>query len=192
MARPTLLVLGAIAVAHIAGLAIAKPLDEEACTALKAELAKLNELGVRTDMEKGADWAKANLTEERLARIARLIEVDEGISFRCPRPRPVAVAVPTTPSGAAEDGVAPAQAKGAMSKDKAKSKAASGDLGIDSGLVDLLNAPADVAKQPVPAKKKAAAKKPKPTQPDAATPAKAADAQKPEPAAKAVAPPAQK
>jgi hypothetical protein len=64
-------------------LAAATPLEPQACTALKTERQGLIADGVKTDMGKGADWAKANLPAERLGKIERLIAVEEQLSFRC-------------------------------------------------------------------------------------------------------------
>ena len=61
----------------------ASPLDPEDCKSLKSEYEKLVEGGAKSDMEKGADWAKANLEPNRLKEIARLITVEEQLSFRC-------------------------------------------------------------------------------------------------------------
>jgi len=66
------------------GVAGAVPLDEEACNTLEQERAGLITAGANQDMAKGADWGVANLSQERLARVQRLIEIDEQITFRCP------------------------------------------------------------------------------------------------------------
>ena len=62
----------------------ASPLDADDCKSLKSDYEKLVESGAKSDMEKGADWAaKANLKPDRLKEIARLITVEEQLSFRC-------------------------------------------------------------------------------------------------------------
>lgn len=171
MARSTYLALiGSLALVHAAGLALARPMEDSACTALKAELATLNDQGVRREMEKGPEWAKANLSQEKLAKIARLIEVDEGILFRCPRPKPVAVAAPKDGQADAAGERAPA-AKAA--RPKAKSNTAAGELVIDPGLIELLNPPPDAPKPAQPAKKKAAAVNKKAPESNAVQPAAA-------------------
>lgn len=68
--------------------ASAAALDKEACDALKAEAGQLVQAGVKAGMARGPEWAKANLPAERLAQIARLIEVEQSIAFRCPQPKP--------------------------------------------------------------------------------------------------------
>ena len=50
------------------------------------------------------EWARANLAPDRLKRIERLLEVEEGLAFRCPQPRPAPVeveakSVPAAPPG---------------------------------------------------------------------------------------------
>jgi hypothetical protein len=61
----------------------AAPLDAEACGKLQAEHGDLERAGVEKDMEKGPDWAKANLGVEKLQRVQRYIEVEELLLFRC-------------------------------------------------------------------------------------------------------------
>jgi hypothetical protein len=65
------------------GAAWAGKLDRDACKALKAEQTDLIAGGVKGDMERGPEWAAANLTLERLDEIKRLIEVGEQLEFRC-------------------------------------------------------------------------------------------------------------
>lgn len=75
--------LAAAASLASSGSALAAPLEKLACDALKAEHGSLLAAGVKTDMAKGADWGKANLPRERLTEIARLMSVEEDLSFRC-------------------------------------------------------------------------------------------------------------
>lgn len=75
----------ALAIGFSAAPARADPLDEAACTALGSEREKLVAEGLKADMAKGPDWAKANLGPERMKGIEHLIEVEEQLSFRCPR-----------------------------------------------------------------------------------------------------------
>lgn len=148
----------------IIGAAEAARLDKDACEALKTEHANLVGAGVRDQMAKGPEWAKANLPRDALAGIRRLIEVEEQIAFRCERPRP---AVVTTAAPA--EGEEPAQS-GPAHKPAAKAAAV----------------PAEPASEaaPAPTKKK---RKPKPPA-EAAAPAEAPA----EPAAEAAPHPAQK
>lgn len=62
---------------------VAAPLDPETCAALKTEYQGLVSAGVKSDMDRGPEWAKANLDPDRLGRIERLIAVREQLSFRC-------------------------------------------------------------------------------------------------------------
>jgi len=64
-------------------VAAAAPLDQEACARLKTELLQLELAGARTNMAKGADWAKVNLGADKLLQVKRLIEIDEQLLFRC-------------------------------------------------------------------------------------------------------------
>jgi hypothetical protein len=72
-------------------------LDAAACTSLEVERNGLAAAGTRKDMQNGAEWAKTNLSKERLDRIGRLIEVEEQIAFRCRPTRAVAAASETGP-----------------------------------------------------------------------------------------------
>ena len=78
-----------VALTGMTATAAARPLDEAACTVLRAEQARLEQSGTRTAMGKGPDWARSHASVALLNDIARLIEVDESVSFRCPRPKPV-------------------------------------------------------------------------------------------------------
>jgi hypothetical protein len=63
--------------------AVGAPLEPEACATLKSEHGDLVAGGAKSDMDRGPDWAKANLSPERLGKIERLIAVEEQLSFRC-------------------------------------------------------------------------------------------------------------
>jgi hypothetical protein len=63
--------------------ASAAPLDAESCAKLETEHNDLEGAGVVKDMEKGPDWAKANLGLEKLQRVQRFIELEELLMFRC-------------------------------------------------------------------------------------------------------------
>jgi hypothetical protein len=58
-------------------------MDKATCAAMSAEYQGLIAAGLKADLEKGPEWGKANLNEERLKLIARLIEVEETLAFRC-------------------------------------------------------------------------------------------------------------
>lgn len=63
--------------------AAAAPLEPQTCDTLKTEYQGLVAAGAKSDMDKGAQWAKANLAPDKLKAIERLIAVTEQLSFRC-------------------------------------------------------------------------------------------------------------
>lgn len=63
--------------------AVAAPLAPDVCASLKTEYQGLVAGGAKSDMDRGPEWAKANLTPDRLGKIERLIAVEEQLSFRC-------------------------------------------------------------------------------------------------------------
>ena len=58
-------------------------LDKTACADLNAQLSSLLASGLKEDMDKGAAWASANLSPERLVSINRVIELQGLLEFRC-------------------------------------------------------------------------------------------------------------
>lgn len=83
----SVIVLG-LSLAMVSGPAAALPMAPEDCDRARSEQLRLESAGVTTDMTRGAEWARANLEPERLKRVARWIELQEHILFRCPRPKP--------------------------------------------------------------------------------------------------------
>ena len=65
------------------GPALAAPLDKVACQKLREEQAELVKGGIKEQMAKGAEWAKANLKPDQISQIKRYITVEEQIAFRC-------------------------------------------------------------------------------------------------------------
>jgi hypothetical protein len=131
--------------------ASAVPLAPEDCVRARSEQFTLEGSGVPADMSRGAEWARTNLEPERLKRIARWIELQERILFRCPRPKPP----PPQPESAGntqprdEDGSAAVQKK--QQKPKAAKKQPSP---AQSETGDGAAAPATAAKtKPAPQKK---------------------------------------
>jgi hypothetical protein len=151
------LTIGALALAAaVAEPASAAPLSKDECEAMKSEQSALVAKGVRADMERGPDWAKVNLTSERMKLVERLIGVDEQVLFRCA----------TRPSGIAEE-----QA-GAAETGEAKPPAAA--VAADKP-ADAAAAEAPKPKRQARGKKgepaeRAASAKPKPKPSDAYTP----------------------
>jgi hypothetical protein len=81
--RLLFLVAGLAACVAALTQARAAPLDAETCAKLQTEHGELENAGVERDMEKGPDWAKANLGLEKLQRVQRFIELEEVLVFRC-------------------------------------------------------------------------------------------------------------
>lgn len=103
------LVTAAVAVAVPCAAAGAK-LDKSACADLANEMAVITETGVKGDMERGPEWAMANLPVERLQSIRRLLEIEDQIEFRCGGRN--AVARQMDKDKKAKDRAPPAQAPG--------------------------------------------------------------------------------
>lgn len=75
----------ALASAVLADVAAATDpgLNEDACLKLRAEQTKFQQSNVAADMQRGPQWAKANLAADRLAQIEDFIALDEQIKFGC-------------------------------------------------------------------------------------------------------------
>jgi hypothetical protein len=58
-------------------------LDPDTCTSLRLEQIKFRQSGILDDMGKGAAWAKANLSADRLREIQHYLELDEQVQFGC-------------------------------------------------------------------------------------------------------------
>lgn len=95
----------------------AEPLDAATCGQLKGEQVRMEQTGVRGNMEKGPAWAKSNLAADKLEQIRRLMDLDEQLLFRCSSRNlvelpPDADADPApTPAKADDDGKDPASSK---------------------------------------------------------------------------------
>jgi hypothetical protein len=99
----------------LAGPSLASPLDQETCSKLREEHAQLVNTGAKANMERGPDWAKANLPRDKINQIERLLVVEEQLAFRCPQPKPPLERA-ENPQPAAAPGAAPSgsdQPKGA-------------------------------------------------------------------------------
>ena len=68
----------------VAGPARAGMHDAESCRRIKTEHDSLGASGIREMLPKGPEWAKSNLTKERLEQIRRFLTLDEDMRFRCP------------------------------------------------------------------------------------------------------------
>ncbi len=124
----------------------AAPLEPEVCSKLKDERVVLEQAGVRGNMAKGPQWAKANLPPDKLEQIRRLIDVESQLLFRCSGQRLIEL-----PAGVEADPAAvvpPDEAAEGKEAPPAKADAAPGDK----------KAPAD--KKAPPDKKATVAKTP--------------------------------
>jgi len=61
----------------------AEPLPKEACDAVAVEHAKLTAEGLPELLKKGPDWVRTNLGEPRVHDVARYIQLQEQMLFRC-------------------------------------------------------------------------------------------------------------
>jgi hypothetical protein len=78
-----LLLLIALAAGAALTQARASPLDADTCNKMMVEQGALETAGVEQDLAKGPEWAKTNLSAERIAQVRRFIELEELILFRC-------------------------------------------------------------------------------------------------------------
>lgn len=149
--RMGVLVLGAAAALATSGPAVrAAPLDDQACAQLKDEQAQLVKAGAKADLDRGADWAKANLATDRLRQVERYITVEEQLLFRCPQPKP------------------PRQTASEGSTGKPKPKRPRHRSGTEDEAAEARDAAPQSAK-PAPAKAPVVKADPKPTQATAKT-----------------------
>ena len=184
---------GVLCVMLLAALALsdtgarAEPLDAATCGQLKGEQVRMEQGGVRGNMEKGPAWAKTNLAADKLDQIRRLIELDEQLLFRCSSRNlvelpPEADADPTPLPGKADE----------EGKDTS-AKAGTPPVPQNKPAAAAKSSPAAPAKKPAAQPKPKAATKAEPSAPkapakdagSAAPPANKAAAAKPEPKPKA-------
>lgn len=160
----------------IARPAHAAPLEKEACDQIKAEQATLGTAGARAHYAKGPAWAKANLTPEKLQQVARLIEIDEQVAFRCIEPRQPLLRGGAEATAAAAPQGEDAKASAAAASPKRKARATA----VPPAAVSAEPASDSTAAVPAPAKaapRAAAAARPKAKASDAYVAPAAADPQ---------------
>jgi len=77
--------LGLLALATAPGHARATQakIDPETCAQLRLEEIKFRQSGIMDDISKGADWAKANLSPDRLREVQQYLQLDEQVQFGC-------------------------------------------------------------------------------------------------------------
>jgi hypothetical protein len=63
--------------------ALAAPLDADTCHKMMVEQDALESAGVEQELAKGPEWAKLNLSPQKIEQIRRFIELEEMILFRC-------------------------------------------------------------------------------------------------------------
>jgi len=121
----------AAALAGVANPLAAAPLDEAACKSFDAEEKSLEIQGIKDDVAKGPEWAKANLSASRLELIKHYIYLKEQVDFRCPSLIVVSVPELAEPEAGQPTEKAPAKAgkKGASKKkDKKRKNSADGSV----------------------------------------------------------------
>ena len=67
----------------VPSMAFATKLDKAACAELSTELSAITGTGIKSEMERGPEWAKANMPPERLQSVRRLLELEDQLEFRC-------------------------------------------------------------------------------------------------------------
>jgi hypothetical protein len=87
--------------------AAAVPLDAPTCQQLQVQYDALRAEGAAEDMARGAEWARANLPQDRLRRVGMLLEVEEKLNFRCGLAK---ITLPTTIEGGEEELPGPGEA----------------------------------------------------------------------------------
>lgn len=145
----------------LAGPAAAEPLAKEACDGLKAEQDALVAAGIKDDLARGPAWGRTNLKPDRLVQVARYIDLEEQLLFRCGLAR-IRYAPPPEPerTAAPEPEKAPAKAK-AKPRPKPKPKAAADPAAAASNGKDEAPPSKRAGAQLVPAKTVQAKPKPK-------------------------------
>lgn len=75
--------LAASLVLATAAFATQPKIDAETCAQLRLEETKFRQSGILNDISKGAEWAKANLTPERLRDVEHYLTLGEQVEFGC-------------------------------------------------------------------------------------------------------------
>lgn len=158
-------------------------LDKAACAAIASEIDAIASAGIKEDMERGPEWARANMPSERLEKVRRLLELSDQLEFRCPgRLKPkkpeqtVSPAAPTPPvsvSGAQSAGTSRAAAASVGKAAKDAAPVPERKSSVNDELLPAAQAPgakASVTQGP-PAIRKPAAQATAPNMPAAARPA---------------------
>jgi hypothetical protein len=72
-----------LAASPFAGGLRAEPLDKESCARLETERKALLNREMQEALERGPDWVKDNLSEEKIERVRHFLGVEEQLAFRC-------------------------------------------------------------------------------------------------------------
>ena len=112
-------------------LARAAPLDAAQCKTYDAQQKILEGQGLKVDVARGAEWAKADLSASRVELIKHYIYLKEQVAFRCPSL--IAVSAPELAEPEARHPIAEAPGKAGKKasgkkRDKKKRKAADGSV----------------------------------------------------------------
>lgn len=76
-------IFAAIFALPLAAAATQAKIDADTCSSLRLEQIKFRQSGILDDINKGADWAKANLPADRLRDIEHYMLLDEQVKFGC-------------------------------------------------------------------------------------------------------------
>jgi hypothetical protein len=61
----------------------AEPLDKESCVKLETERRALLNREMQEALDRGPDWVKDNLSQEKIERVRHFLGVEEQLQFRC-------------------------------------------------------------------------------------------------------------
>ncbi len=61
-----------------------KALEAAECKTIDAEMKTLEASGLKGDLDKGVEWAKANLAGSRMEQVKVYLDLREKVLFRCP------------------------------------------------------------------------------------------------------------
>ena len=174
-----LIPLAALLATGLTHVALAAPLDAEACGKLVQQRDALEARGVRQLVTSGPPQARGQLTPDQISHVRQLMDLDGQLRFRCPLDKPVAALKEDPPEEQVDgtsDGVAAKAPLPAKQKAKRAPTGQSGEAAKKAA--KATPAPAADTAQEVPAAPKTAAVKATPKR----SAVKADDAYKPAPA----------
>lgn len=80
--------MGGLVALSSAAHATAAKLDDDTCKQLRSEQTKFEQSGILDEIGKGAEWAKANLSQDKLREIEHYMTLDEQLKFGCRDAKP--------------------------------------------------------------------------------------------------------